>query len=42
MSIYPTGFAPYRPKTERFPNELQKLLETCLPLYEALSPWVLE
>ena len=36
------GFAPYRPKTERFPNELQKLLETCLPLYEALSPWVLK
>ena len=37
-----TGFAPYRPKMERFPNELQKLLETCQPLYEALSPWVLK
>ncbi len=32
-----TGFAPYRPKTEPFPEYLEPLLEECLPHYEALS-----
>jgi len=37
-----TSFAPYRAKTEPFPNELQGILEECRPLYDALSPWVLK
>ena len=37
-----TGFAPYHPKTELFPSELQGILEECQPLYDALSPWVLK
>lgn len=31
-----TGFKPYRPKTEPFPEPLQPLLEECLPLYQRL------
>jgi hypothetical protein len=32
-----TGFAPYRPKGEPFPERLEPLLEACLPLYDALA-----
>lgn len=32
-----TGFAPYVPKTEPFPEQLRPLLETCVPLYEELA-----
>lgn len=31
-----TGFQPYRPKTEHFPEALQDLLAECLPIYEEL------
>ncbi len=31
-----TGFAPYRPKTEPFPEHLEPLLAACVPLYERL------
>ena len=31
------GFAPYRPKTDPFPERLVPLLEECLPLYERLA-----
>ena len=31
-----TGFLPYRPKTEPFPERLQPLLEECRPHYDAL------
>jgi hypothetical protein len=31
-----TGFAPYRPKTGRFPEHLSSLLEECMPHYERL------
>lgn len=31
-----TGFQPYRPKTEPFPQHLEPLLEECRPLYEYL------
>lgn len=31
-----TGFEPYRPKTEPFPERLEPLLRDCLPLYERL------
>ena len=31
-----TGFAPYRPKEEPFPERLAPLLAECLPLYERL------
>lgn len=31
-----TGFAPYRPKTGAFPEELRPLLEECRPFYAAL------
>ena len=31
-----TGFAPYRPRTEPFPERLRPLLAECLPLYERL------
>lgn len=31
-----TGFAPYRPKTEPFPEPLRPLLDQCRPLYETL------
>lgn len=32
-----SGFAPYRPKSEPFPERLKPLLEECLPYYEVLS-----
>ena len=31
-----TGFMPYRPKTEAFPEQLQPLLEECRPYYDRL------
>ena len=31
-----TGFQPYRPRSEPFPERLQPLLETCRPYYERL------
>ena len=31
-----TGFAPYRPKSAPFPQELRKLFDECRPLYETL------
>ena len=31
-----TGFAPYRPKSEPFPKELETVLAACSPHYEAL------
>ena len=31
-----TGFGEYRPKPEPFPENLEPLLEECLPLYEEL------
>ncbi|MEM9292777.1 MAG: sulfotransferase family protein [Acidobacteriota bacterium] len=31
-----TGFAPFRPKTDPFPERLRPLLERCLPLYREL------
>ena len=31
-----TGFAPYRPKSEPFPVELEEVLAACSPHYEAL------
>ncbi len=31
------GFAPYQPKTEPFPEELNSVLSECLPYYELLS-----
>jgi hypothetical protein len=36
-----TGFAPYRPKTGRFPERLRPLLRECLPLYERLRGYAL-
>ncbi|MEE4162156.1 MAG: hypothetical protein V2I25_06565 [Woeseiaceae bacterium] len=36
-SVYAsTGFAPYQPRTETLPVELEGVLEECLPLYEQL------
>jgi hypothetical protein len=32
-----TGFAPYRPKTEPFPDHLEPLLAACRPLYAQLA-----
>jgi hypothetical protein len=32
-----TGFEPYRPKTEPFPDSLRPLLKECLTLYEKLG-----
>ncbi len=32
-----TGFAPYRAKTDPFPEHLKPLLEACAPLYEKLK-----
>ncbi len=37
-----TGFAPYRPKTEAFPEHLEGLLAECLPLYECLTEHALQ
>ncbi len=31
-----TGFQPYQPKSEPFPEQLEPLLEECMPYYEAL------
>ena len=31
-----TGFAPYRPKSEPFPTELEPVLAVCVPYYTAL------
>jgi hypothetical protein len=31
-----TGFQPYRPKTESFPDHLRPLLDECRPHYEIL------
>jgi hypothetical protein len=31
-----TGFKPYRPKTDSFPEDLKPLLEQCRPIYEKL------
>ncbi len=31
-----TGFEPYRPNTQPFPERLEPLLEECMPLYERL------
>ena len=36
-----TGFAPYKPKTSPFPQELELLLAECTPYYEALLPYVI-
>ena len=36
-----TGFAPYRPKTGRFPQRLEPLLGECLPLYERLRGYAI-
>lgn len=32
-----TGFLPYQPKTERFPEQLRPLLEECMPFYNELK-----
>jgi len=32
-----TGFAPYQPKTDPFPDHLRPLLAECQPLYETLA-----
>lgn len=37
-----TGFAPYRPKTAPFPDELQPLLEECQPYYEQLLTYAIK
>lgn len=36
-----TGFQPYRPKTEPFPDELRPLLAECQPVYNQLLPHVI-
>lgn len=36
-----TGFAPYRPKTEPFPDYLRPLLDVCAPLYDTLRRYAL-
>ena len=36
-----TGFKPYKPKTEPFPEHLLPLLEECQPFYEQLVPMAL-
>ena len=37
-----TGFAPYQPKTDPFPNRLRPLLAECQPLYAVLKRQVIE
>lgn len=37
-----TGFAPYQPKTDPFPDRLRPLLEECQPLYAVLVGQVIE
>jgi hypothetical protein len=32
-----TGFQPYRPKTDPFPEQLKPLLHSCMPYYERLA-----
>lgn len=34
-----TGFKPYEPKTEPFPEHLEPLLAECLPIYEVLCKY---
>lgn len=34
-----TGFKPYQPKTEAFPEQLEPLLAECLPVYEILCKY---
>ncbi|HEX6709230.1 MAG TPA: hypothetical protein VF068_02775 [Rubrobacter sp.] len=36
-----TGFAPYRPRTEPFPEHLKPLLKECLPHYERLRSYAI-
>ena len=36
-----TGFAPYRPNTEPFPQHLKPLLKECLPLYERMRDYAI-
>ena len=36
-----TGFAPYRPYTEPFPERLEPLLRECLPLYERMRGYAI-
>jgi hypothetical protein len=37
-----TGFAPYRPYTEPFPDRLKALLQECLPIYERLQEYAIK
>ena len=37
-----TGFAPYRPYTEPFPDRLKPLLQECLPIYERLQEYAIK
>ena len=42
-SVYDsTGFAPYEPRTATLPDDLQPVLDECLPLYERLHRYRLE
>ena len=36
-----TGFAPYEPKTDPFPQHLQPLLKECIPLFERLREYAI-
>jgi hypothetical protein len=36
-----TGFTPYRPYTEPFPEQLEPLLRECLPLYERMRGYAI-
>lgn len=36
-----TGFVPYKPKTEPFPERLKPLLDQCQPLYDELLPFTI-
>ena len=36
-----TGFAPYQPKSEPFPERLKALLDECQLLYDELLPWAI-
>jgi len=36
-----TGFVPYKPKSEPFPDRLRPLLEECQLLYDSLLPWAI-
>ncbi len=37
-----TGFSPYRPYTEPFPDRLKPLLQECLPIYERLQEYAIK